>query len=474
MGYAGRVSRPVRSLGLIGLGPHARRTYLPWIAAQVRAGRLDLTCVVDLEPQREAVRAALAALDLEPDLLFAAERTPPGGAVEPAVTAGLAGLRGAGRLDAVVVSTDPLAHKAYTAWALDRGVDVLLDKPISAPAGARSRAGIARGLRDDFVDLLVRQRASGARCVVQCQRRAHRAYVWIRDYLRPFLERWQVPITYLDLYHADGMWVMPSEWDRDHHAYKHGTGKLLHSGYHFVDLACWLLECNEPLHDEVLELYVRSYQPADFLKLFAGRYTRLFGQKGLAGRAPDTVRDYGELDLYLLGQLRAKGFVRTTLSLHLQQNSFSRRAWSSPSPDPYKGAGRVRHERMNLQVGTLLNVQVHSYQSHEVGDPAPQEEYGPGHLDHFDVLVFRNRDLVGGPRFERLQVGAPGGDALGHNEEARKTLLEDFLAGAPTASPLASHARTIELLAAIYERLDPAVAAPAPATVPWHGADPEG
>jgi hypothetical protein len=275
-----------------------------------------------------------------------------------------------------------------------------------------------------------------------------------------------VPITYLDLYHADGMWVMPSEWDRNHHAYKHGTGKLLHSGYHFVDLASWLLGCNSRLHDEVLELSVRSYQPADFLKLFSGSYTHLFGRKGIPRRPPETVRGYGEMDLYLLGQIKARGYVRTTLSMHLQQNSFSRRSWSSPSADPYKGAGRVRHERMNLQVGTLLNIQVHSYQSHEIRDAVPHKVYGPGHLDHFDVLVFRNCDLVGGERFERREVGAEEIDVdLGHNELARRTLLEAFLEGAPAGSSLESHARTNELLAAIYDCLDSEAGA---GTIPWH------
>ncbi|MGE0707729.1 MAG: Gfo/Idh/MocA family oxidoreductase [Planctomycetota bacterium] len=462
------MSSPTRSIGLIGVGPHARRTYLPWIAEWVREGRLRLSCVVDLEEQRAPVAAALAELGLAPDaLLFARERAAPRG-LDGAVEAGLARLRAEGKLDALVVATDPIAHKGYATWALRHDLDVLLDKPISAPVGAASKAEVAAALRADYAELRALEAASQGRCAVQCQRRAHLGYRWIRDYLAEFVRRWQVPITYLDLYHADGMWVMPGEWDRDHHAYKHGTGKLLHSGYHFVDLASWLLALNPPLHDEALDLTVRSYQPADFLRLFAGRYTDLFGRPGLQRREPESVRSYGEMDLYLLGQLRARGHVRTTLALTLQQCSFSRRSWPSPSPDPYKGAGRVRHERLNLQVGTLLNVQVHSYQSHELRDPAPQEEYGPGHLDHFDVLVFRNCDLVGGPRLEQRAIGREASAAeRGHNEDARRRLLEAFLRGEDTGSSLASHARTSALLAAIYDGLDPA--GPASLALPWGG-----
>ena len=40
----------------------------------------------------------------------------------------------------------------------------------------------------------------------------------------------------------------------------------------------------------------------------------------------------------------------TTATLNLMQNSFSRRGWFAPRRDLYKGNGRVRHERLVLQV----------------------------------------------------------------------------------------------------------------------------
>ena len=80
----------------------------------------------------------------------------------------------------------------------------------------------------------------------------------------------QVPLSYADIYHADGMWVMPHEWERDNHAYKYGAGKLLHSGYHFVDLLAlpyarrlaevrrreprWCAELDLELHDVQFQL----------------------------------------------------------------------------------------------------------------------------------------------------------------------------------------------------------------------------
>ena len=37
-----------------------------------------------------------------------------------------------------------------------------------------------------------------------------------------------VPISYLDIYHADGLWCMPGELStRVYHPYRHGYGKLM-------------------------------------------------------------------------------------------------------------------------------------------------------------------------------------------------------------------------------------------------------
>jgi len=186
--------------------------------------------------------------------------------------------------------------------------------------------------------------------------------------------------------------------------------------------------------------------------------------------------------------------VVTTATLNLMQNSFSRRGWFEPRPDLYKGNGRVRHERLVLQVGTLLSVHVHSYQSHEAHqpDPPPPPEgseltrrllskvglapssrgitpgyggggYGPGHDEHFDVTVYRNAAAVGGPAIEHLPIGLMVNEQqkkkagyLGHNEHGRERILADWLEGGGRAdglSPLRRQRPTMYLLSRMYEML---------------------
>ncbi|EAU66515.1 hypothetical protein STIAU_1934 [Stigmatella aurantiaca DW4/3-1] len=422
---------------------------------------------MDLHTHSDAVRGYLAQRRVAPTQLLFTEPSLDSDALPEELLTHLTKLRAAGLLDGVIISTEPRAHKRYVMWALQSGVHILLDKPITAPAHAASTEDVAQALWKDFEEIAQALAASRARLVVQAQRRMHAGYGFIKRYLDDFLQEYGVPVSFLDLYHADGMWVMPDEWDREHHAYKHRTGKLLHSGYHFVDLCSWLLESNQRAKPAArqLEFQVQTFEPKDFLALLEGRYERLFGPEQVPTPVP--VETHGEMDLTLMGRILTGETVQTLVSLQLLQNSFSRRASPAPPSDPYKGAGRVRHERMNLQVGPLLNLQVHSYQSYETRDHRVQPAYGPGHLDHFDVYVFRNSDAVGGPHFEKLEFGKAAQPA-GHNEQARLALLEAFLQGHPSGSELEDHRRTNFWMSRIYQAIhDRRTGTQAMCRIPW-------
>lgn len=162
--------------------------------------------------------------------------------------------------------------------------------------------------------------------------------------------------------------------------------------------------------------------------------------------------------MFVQCQLKRDDFVVTTGSIELQQNSFSRRGWVEEAPDVYKGNGRVRHERVNIQVGPLLNIQVHSYQSYEIGKAdraiVPGED---GHEAHFDIHIYRNSQVVGGKPYEKVAIGKDAWQQhqddpnyMGHNEQAREAIFLDFLNGRQGASHFSSHKFTNLLLAKIY------------------------
>lgn len=433
----------MKNIALIGMGWHARRIYVPWLRS---ATEHRWTIGVDLAHKATSIQENLGN-GPKPELLFSP--TQPHEAVSSAVFTRLEALHKQGRLDTLLLSADPIARRPWTEWALARGLDILVDKPLTAPALALSAAEVGASITENFEAIRRCHGAAPGRLWIQAQRRFHRGYLHLQRLIQATTARTGVPLTHLDISHADGMWVMPDEWERDHHPYRHGWGKLLHSGYHFVDLACWLLDADRaPALGRPRELQHRVSAVSA-----AEQQRRMVHQRMLeTPERPPPPAHYGEVDVSVLGQLCEGGVPRTTMSLQLLQSSLSRRSSASPPADPYKGAGRVRHERVSAQVGPFLSVQVHSYQARELHE-ADERPYGPGHLDHFDLHIYRN-PLLEGPAFERVEYGrCTGPSAASHNEQARICLLEAFLSGAQYGSSLEEHAQTHALLASIYEAI---------------------
>lgn len=143
---------------------------------------------------------------------------------------------------------------------------------------------------------------------------------------------------------------------------------------------------------------------------------------------------YGEKNFYgNIGFYNSDNRLITTANINLLHYGFSRRGWFE-SRDYYKKNGRIRHERINIQVGPLLNIQVHSYQSKEIKERTNSiDETLTGGLEHFDIDIYRNVDIIGGVPFQRVQLRDLYGDELGKenfigfNEFSREEFVNSFL-----------------------------------------------
>ena len=94
------------------------------------------------------------------------------------------------------------------------------------------------------------------------------------------------------------------------------------------------------------------------------------------------------------------------------QSGFSRRSWYNLPKDIYKGNGRVRHERLNIEVGPLMNIQIHSYQAYEISEKERIFNNNVGSIEHFEIYIFRNCNLIGGKPFEKIDL-----DTLSDNDK---------------------------------------------------------
>ena len=447
---------------LVGLGPHAKRIYVHYLKSM----GIEPKVVVELESVLVSLEAYLKselpnseAVCVDPHLDY--ENTLP-----LSVKSMLDEVCSRNNITHAIVATEPKSHACYLKYFIEKSVHILCDKPLTSPRDVCTNIVQADKIKTDFESVLKQlEERSESQCVIQCQRRWHPGYIFIRETLNECISKFQIPITNLEVYHCDGMWNMPNEfYERENHPYKYGYGKLMHSGYHFVDLICWLVELNDQVSTKTpnnCELYATATKANDFFNIIKNEdYRNILGVDHFADHLSnrESAKGFGEIDVQALFQLKQDDSVFTTCSLNLLQNGFSRRSWDSLPNDTYKGNGRVRHERVNIQIGPLLNIQVHSYQAIEVKERGQIK--GVGGVEHFEIYIFRNVDLIGGQAFEKLTLddltlGQFGDDFIGYNELARKKCIQEFLntSTSPQTSLLGNHQRSIEVLTQIYRSL---------------------
>lgn len=454
-------SLTTRSIVLVGLGPHAKRIYMHYFNKYGITPKI----IIELESKREEVEAYLNQHQLSVRTLFVQDDYKNAEELPIEAKQELLMLIKKLNITHAIISTEPKAHFSYSRFFMKHNINTLIDKPITSPINVSNEPMMAKKIETDFQYLLGLYQEMDQMCQIQCQRRWHPGYEFIRDTLQKVVNEFGIPITSMEVYHCDGMWNMPDEFIyRENHPYKYGYGKLFHSGYHFIDLACWLLSVNKDLPNKQannVEMYAAPMYPLDFMHVINQQdYKRLFNSDKL-----DTLfekkshlgfENHGEIDFYSQMQFKEGDNPITTVTLNLLQNGFTRRSWMDLPEDTYKGNGRVRHERINIQIGPLINIQVHSYQSKEIKERADEDNtHDVGSLEHFDIHIFRNVDLIGGMPYQKISLNDlanvdESGKFIGYNEQARESCLVEFLTGQGCTSEITDHATTIKVLSNAY------------------------
>lgn len=459
---------------LIGVGPHARHFYLPALNRPLFVERARVVAAVDLENQEEAVRPALKRHAPIAELCLVQPLRD--GKLLPGTVEQLDSLCQNRNVDGVIVSTDPLSHKAYALWAMHRALPLLLDKPVTTRVNARLDPAQAAAIWEDYQDLLAAHQALPTPrppfllCV---HRRYHPAIQFALDAVREVSRQTGCPVTHLHGYHSDGQWRMPSEMiTQAHHSYYDGHGKVSHSGYHFLDciMSFWQAGLAGGFRADQLEVCSAFVTPPALLQqLPHGKYFALFGPE-YAESCPhsdtelhDRFQAYGEIDADIqLSFLRNEEPVALG-NLSLLHNGFSRRSWLRPGEDLYKGNGRVKHEQHRLHVGPFLSIQIHSCQAKDKHQHCDESDRELGGNNHLETWVFRNSDIIGGESVQRLGMQDIESakdwqsDRLFIDRIKEGALLEfvEMLCGErtpqDTRSGFDSHALPVRLMSAIYQ-----------------------
>lgn len=444
----------MKNIALVGIGPHAKRIYLHYFKKK----KANLSLVIDLESKKEEIRKYLDDNGFKHTKIFTlSDKYKDDEHLPKDVFSNLLAVCKTLEITHLIISTEPKAHFMYLEFALKNNMNVLTDKPITVTKNMTSLHSIEK-VRKQYYEILELAKKSKGSCKVMCQRQYHRGYEKIKQVLEETVNKYKMPITNVDIFHSDGAWEMPHDLEKENHPYKYGYGKLFHSGYHFIDLLSDFVKINDSLggNKKIVDgdVYSKVFIPNDEMNILSIEdYKRLFKNQQMPKyyyeNENPTFKKYGEKDYHgLLSFYSKEGFTITIATLNLIHNGVSRRAWIE-TKDFYKSNGRIRHERINIEIGHLLNIQVHSYQSKEISDRTDNEELVGG-LEHFDIYFFNN-PLIDKEPFKELHLGDMYSEKekkefLGYNELSRERFLDNFLSNKDCRGDIRDQALAIEIL----------------------------
>lgn len=444
----------MKNFALVGIGPHAKRIYLPFF----KKHKVNLSLVIDLDSKKDNIRKYLNENGFEKTKIFTINDSYKDYDHLPKnIASNLLSVCEVFDITHLIISTEPKAHFMYLEFGLKNNFNVLTDKPITVTKNMTSLSSIEK-VRKQYYEVLNIAKNSKGSCKVMCQRQYHKGYEKIKEVLTDVVNEYQLPITNIDIFHSDGAWEMPHDLLKENHPYLYGYGKLFHSGYHFIDLLSDFIKINDSLGGTKKivdgDVYSTVCTPNDEMQfLTIDDYKRLFKKQNIPAyydeNSNPTFKKFGEKDYHgLLTFYNKDGFTITTANLNLLHNGVSRRSWIE-TKDFYKSNGRIRHERINIEIGHLLNIQVHSYQSKEICDRTGDEE-SVGGLEHFDIYFFNN-PLIDKEPFKEIHLGDMYSDKekkefQGYNELSREIFLNNFLNNKDCKGDIRDQALAIEIL----------------------------
>jgi len=406
---------------LIGVGPHAQKVYVPWLAKNRETHNLDLRLAVELKAQTTKTKQTFEKYGLTPEVFFIDPLTRD--QIDDELGKELDALVAKNQINAVIIATEPSTHKPFALWALRNDLHILMDKPISTVPNASNDPQAARKILEDYYELnkvyLEKQHQNkNLLFSVNVQRRYHPGFGIVLEKLAEVSQSTNCPVTSIQSSHGDGQWRTPDEIvDIAYHGFTNGYGKVSHSGYHFFDIIGQFLKFGTPVskRPDSMEVFTTFSKPSDYIHQFnLDDYNRAFGEgfapKYTTNEFLQLTKNFGEIDSHSLMRFFQDKATMTTVELSLLHNSLSQRAWVQAHEDLYKGNGRVKHEYHNVQQGPFQSIQIHSYQSKDEHENNTNDDYAIGGNNHFDVYVFRNTRMVDGKQFERFSIDELLGD----------------------------------------------------------------
>lgn len=438
---------------VIGLGPHARACQYRFLEDMAQLDYpIKIRLLVELQDRKKDVEEYLANKKLLPDEIFGlpvSDRNSP--TINSVLLNKLEQIKD--EIDGIVLCTEPKAHKKYILWGLKNDIDILADKPLTAPIVNEQGP---KQVWQDYLDIEDAIKKSKAHLTLLTNKRVHPAYQEVYNQVKDFVTQYNMPITHIEITDGGGVWPFPIEFlTRENHPYKYGYGILLHTGFHFVDLLLHYQSINHliGLEEDKINLHSFGTTPFDVLQQMPQKiYERLFPGEDFSKEFKEIplqdYKKYGCLDVISNMQFEKNGAVITQATLNILQNTLSARDQRALPDNIYLKLGRLSQNYISIFCGPLFNVRLNFFQPDQIE---------PDDCDRYIVEICRNTSLIGGEsyccyEFEDKTLSMTK-KRITLNRKAKQTLFLKWMDGECPETDFALHKRTAWLTWKIFEEI---------------------
>ena len=472
------MNKKITNVLLVGLGSHAKRIYFPVFLRDGEKYNFRIVCALDLKEKKDDIENYLSEKgNPNLEMHYFLSKDFKSNRLRSPIKKKLDEIIDKFSIQGVIISTGPESHMVYVQWALEKGLSVLMDKPLSVHNNLSTSKFSAKKLIDDYEKIIkvyekAKKKYGRILFSLVVQRRYHPAFEKIRNLIKEVFNETNCPITSIQAFHSDGQWRLPNEiMDVDYHSFNHGYGKCSHSGYHFFDIIIWLMKAAEEKGKKVnnVDVFSNFVRPSDFLSQIEKKdYEKIFPNfnsynKYNFEKLKKSYKRFGEIDSFCSFAFKRGGDIITLASVNLVHNGFSKRGWLSlAGKDLYKGNGPIRHESYIIEQGPFQAIHFNSFQSGEVNPNITNNLYEVGNEYHLDIHVFRNDNYFSGwKNYEKFSIKELGknylhGRSRGHQEDARREAILEFISflqgnEIDPVSEITSHENGISLCGAVYQ-----------------------
>ena len=421
-----------QNVALIGLGKYAKYIYLPYIKQQ----GIHLSFVVDFASKKEEVLLYLKTHGFQ-EVRFL-------GISKSSINAKHLDKEFATQLKAIcslldithfIVSTDIKAHYRYIEFALKNQIPTLCDKTLVLSNSKRNKMHTFTTTRQ-YKQLQKLEKKMNTNCYFLNGTEYNPIYIYARKVLNSFIHKYQIPITYIDIYESDGEWKMPHEFSN-----KKIHGKLFQNGYSYIYLLSIFLNMNQelPHYKKIVKgnVVTNKFTLKDELSYMTKEdYKKIFENQNIPEdyyiKKKFKVKYNSEDNFYSAFNFQNKKYqTMTHANVNLLHYGLSNRSNIDSETDYKKNI----QERIHIGLGTLLDMKIIS----ALNDDGKEEmeltiAYNQALLEKKEMEVIHSKELYGDKEEDYIV------------EKPIKEYISRFLNNEELKGNLKDHALAMELL----------------------------